>query len=74
MSANYHMEQKTSMEASCTNKHTYPRESFLQLLLLKVCESFVLRQSKKLIVYFDLHESFLDSKRREDPINVVFEK
>ena len=30
---------------------------YLQLLLLKVCESFFFRQSKKLVEYFGLCES-----------------
>ena len=74
MSANYHMEQKTSMVASCTSKHTYPRESFLQLLLLKVCESFVFRQSKKTYKVLWLAWVFLGFKEKRRPINIVFEK
>ena len=51
------MEQKTFIEASCIyNIHTGGK-TFLQLLLLKVCESFRFGQIKKLEVYFCLHES-----------------
>ena len=36
----YHMESKPFIEESCINdKHTWER-TFLQLLLLKVCETF----------------------------------
>ena len=33
------------------------RESFLQLLLLKVSESFILRQSKNILLYFGVNQS-----------------
>ena len=37
--------------------YTHWRKTFLQLLLLKVCESFIFRQIKKGEVYFGLYES-----------------
>ena len=51
-SSNYHMEQKTFIEASCIyNIHT-GEKCFLQLLLWKVWESFRFGQIKKLEVCF----------------------
>ena len=35
-------------------KHTHWRNSFWQLLVLKVCELFHFRQSKKIVLYFGL--------------------
>ena len=59
-SSSYHMEQKTSIGASCTyNIHTHWRKRFLQLLLLKVCGSFRFWQIKKFEVHFGLYESSL---------------
>ena len=55
-SSSYHMEQKTSIEVSCTHD-THWRKSFFQLLLLKACESLRFGQIKNLSVYFDLYES-----------------
>ena len=47
MSSNYHIEQKTFIEASFTNNiHTW-EEVFLQLPLSKVCKMFLFRQSEK---------------------------
>ena len=47
-------------------QHTLWRKSFLQLLLLKVCESFRFGNIKKLEVHFCLHESYFTftEKRR----------
>ena len=45
---------------------THWRRIFLQLLLLKVCELFRLRDTKKLEVYFGLYESsftFIEKRR-----------
>ena len=50
MSSSYHMKWKISVKAKCSsNIHTEEKVSFffLQFLLLKVCESFFFRQSKK---------------------------
>ena len=56
--SSYYMEQKTFIEASCIyNIHT-AENCFLQLLVLKVCQSFRLGQIKKLEVYLGLYESF----------------
>ena len=47
-------------------QHTNWSKNFLQLLLLKVCESFKFGQIKKLEVYFGLFESpftFIEKKR-----------
>ena len=72
-SSSYHMEQKTNVEGSCIyNIHT--GEKKLQLLLLKVCESFRFAQIKKLEVYFGLCESSLTLWWREDRINTVYVK
>ena len=47
---------------------TYQLEKrfFAVAMLLKVCESFLFREQKKLAVYFGLYESSLDFQRRED--------
>ena len=73
MSSSHHTEQKTFIEASCTN-NIHTREFFLQLQLLEVSKSFLFRQSKKLVVYFGMYESSLIFQRREDQINTVCKK
>ena len=47
---------------------------FLKLRILKVCESFLLRQIKKLAVYFGLYKSSLRFKVRDDQPKTVYEK
>ena len=45
----------------------------MQLLLLKVCESFLFRQSKKLVVYLDVCESsFLWFFREKKTKQILF--
>ena len=44
--ASFHMELKSFTEASCTNNIKHWRKSFLNLLLLKVCELFHYRSRK----------------------------
>ena len=59
------MEEKTFIEASCIYE-THWRKHFLQLLLLKACESFKLGQIKKPEADFGMHESsftFIEKKR-----------
>ena len=56
---------------------TYTLETGLSAfaILLKVCESFLLRKSKKkLVVDFGLYETSLDFRRREEQINTTYEK
>ena len=72
MSYSYHMEEKTFVETSCTN-NIILWKSFVQLLLLKVCETFPFRQSWKLVVYLGLYESSLYYQRGEDQINIIYE-
>ena len=47
---------------------------FLQLLLLEFCESFLLKQSKKVVVYPGKCKFSLDFQRREDQIATIYEK
>ena len=42
----------TFMKASCTN-NIHTAETFLQLLLLKVFQSFFLRENKTKLAYFE---------------------
>ena len=68
------MEQKTFIEASYIyNIHT-GEEVFLQPLLLKVSESFRFGQSKKTWEVLWSVESSLLLKRRDDQINIIYEK
>ena len=55
-------------------KHTLKKRFFAVVILLKVCESFLFRQSEKLVVYFGLYGSSLVSQRSEGQINTVYEK
>ena len=68
-SSSYHMEQKTFLGASCIyNIHTREK-NVLQLLLLKVCETFRFEQIKNLELYFGLYESsftFIEKRRSNE--------
>ena len=55
-------------------KHTLKKRFFAVVILLKVCESFLFRQSETLVVYFGLYGSSLVSQRSEGQINTVYEK
>ena len=60
------MEQGTFIEASCVYNIRTEEKTFLQRLVLKVCESFRSGQIKKLEVYFGLYESsfsFIQKRR-----------
>ena len=46
MSSSYHIEEETFIEACCTSSIHAGEKGFLQLPLLKVCGSFLFRQSK----------------------------
>ena len=68
------MEQETFIEASCVyNIHT-EEKTFLQRLLLKVCESFRLGQIKKLEVYFGLYKSSFTLIEKKDQRTTVYLK
>ena len=67
------MEEKTFIEASCIYE-THWRKHFLQLLLLKACESFKLGQIKKPEADFGMHESSLLLWKRKDQINTIYVK
>ena len=69
MSSSYHMEKKTFMEASCNHNIHTGEKDFLQLLLLKVWESFLFRQSKKTCSILGLYDSSLDFRMGEDQMN-----
>ena len=62
------MEQKAFTEASCIYVIHTGEKFFLQLLLVKVCESFRFRQIKKLEVYFGLYESSFTFMEKRRPI------
>ena len=44
------------------------------MLILKVCEFFLFRETKKVIVYFGLYESPLHFCGGEGHLNIIFEK
>ena len=66
MFSSYLIEWKPFAKASCTIKyshshsyiHIHWRKRFLQLVLLKVCKSFLFGQIKTLVEQFDLFEIF----------------
>ena len=64
MSSNYHIEKKKS----------YLRKTFLQLILLKVCERFLSDRVKSFVVYFGLCELSLYFLGREDQRDTAYGK
>ena len=68
MSSIYQIEQKTFIEASCTtsNKQTGERVFRSFYFQRKVCELFLLKVSKKRVVYFGLYESSLRFETKEN--------
>ena len=54
--------------------YTLEKRFFAVPTFLKVCELFLFRQSKKLVLCFCLYESSLDFFGRELQINTVYEK
>ena len=53
--------------------YTLEKRSLTAAILLKVCESFLSRQSKYTCSILGLYESFLDFQRRGDQANTVNE-
>ena len=64
----------SSKEVIRITQNTNWRKRFLEVLILKVCESFPFRETEKVIVYFGLYGSSLHFCEREDQLNVIFEK
>ena len=48
MSSGYRIKAKALIEANCTNNIHTGENIFLQRLYLKVCESFLFRETKKI--------------------------
>ena len=57
------MESKIIIAASSSNKIPTEENVFLQLIHVKVYESFLFRQSQKIVVYFSLYKSSLVFQR-----------
>ena len=68
------MNKKHSSKQVVSIMYTHLRNNFLQLLPFKFCDTFLLRQSKKFVAYFGLHEPFLHSYKREDQKDTVYAK
>ena len=72
MSFSYHIYgMKNTHGSKLYQQHAHWRKDFLQMPLLKVCGSFLVR---KQMTYFGLFESFLHFQRQEDKKKILLER